>query len=775
MKSIFLAIISFIIYLHYVPNSYAQVLDINYESLYEEFIDIEPDENKNIYVENYKIERDAATFLFKKGKFILCKPIGGKCRAIIYIGDGEFTLTPPTQIEKEQLRRFYDSYTFKKDFKFLLIIFADETLKELTNSHQVESGNIPSGTIDHLYYAKKYFINDDRKIINSEFMKTFLENYSNGLFYAYFFEKKGDPHIFEINPFKLEEIRLSKRMDISHVYYFTETVTQFHKASDYSNFGNLLGNEMKDEYEIKKITLDCEIRPDGNMIAEAELKIFPFKFNSRWLNLHLYKKIQVDSVIWENQKNKPYFYKGENSSILWIKIPDNIKISSASILNIYYNGEILKEEAGVFILKSSTAWYPHNNRKKKTEFDITYHTPVKYILVSVGDLVYKKIDDANQIKTTRWVTQKPIRNASFNFGLYTTNTIEKTDIPKIDIYTTEFRQFSLEGYYSYRKIRKAENYNERIADIVSDCVSFFTKIFGPLDETNIKVMEIPHGHSEAFAGMVHLSDRSFIRFKGTTYQEYVIAHEIAHQWWGVGVDYKTYHDKWLSEAFASYSAMYYIEKLFKSSNELFNRLNAWSNQIVENRVYFLGNGQKAGPIWLGWRTESSRTYDDYSLIIYQKGAWILHMLRNLMTDFKTYDSSHFEKMLKEYYSKFEGKNSTTENFKKIVDKYMGKDMNWFFDQWVYGTDIPTYYVSIDHEKTENNDYVINYIIKQSNVKHDFKMPVPISIDFGSNRFAVVEILVTGLVTEGQIPNIPLEPKKITFNALNSVLCKIEYD
>ena len=104
----------------------------------------------------------------------------------------------------------------------------------------------------------------------------------------------------------------------------------------------------------------------------------------------------------------------------------------------------------------------------------------------------------------------------------------------------------------------------------------------------------------------------------------------------------------------------------------------------------LGNGQEAGPIWLGYRTQSSETGGDYNLIIYKKGAWILHMLRNMMIDLKSMKEDRFIDMMHEFYTSNLGKTPSTRDFQNVVSKYCGEDMGWFFDQWVYSTKVPEY-------------------------------------------------------------------------------------
>ena len=251
------------------------------------------------------------------------------------------------------------------------------------------------------------------------------------------------------------------------------------------------------------------------------------------------------------------------------------------------------------------------------------------------------------------------------------------------------------------------------------------------------------------------------------------AHEVAHQWWGITVGYKTYHDQWLSEAFAEYAGLWYMQWIKKDNKRFFQILDEWKNDILSNRKYILGSGAEAGPIWLGYRTSSSKTEGDYLLIVYKKGAYVLHMLRNMLVDLKTMNEDRFTNMLHDFFDTYKGKDASTNDFKRIVERHCGENMDWFFDQWIYGTDIPTYKFSYYISETPDGKYLIDFRIVQEDVPDDFKMYVPLTIKFKGDQFARLRITIDEPVKEFSLPS-PLKPEKIIFNDFNSVLAKVKY-
>src|SRR5215212_609475 len=172
------------------------------------------------------------------------------------------------------------------------------------------------------------------------------------------------------------------------------------------------------------------------------------------------------------------------------------------------------------------------------------------------------------------------------------------------------------------------------------------------------------------------------------------AHELAHQWWGHQVAPRTYHDEWISEGFAEFTAA-----LVAQQTGGWPRYDAfWERarrQILERPRQANIDTVDAGPISQGQRVSTWRNDWAYNVLIYSKGAYVLHMLRMAMTDSKNGDAA-FAAMMKEFATTYAGKTASTRDFQRMVEKHatpnlrISQDgsMNWFFNQWVHGTAIP---------------------------------------------------------------------------------------
>jgi aminopeptidase N len=180
----------------------------------------------------------------------------------------------------------------------------------------------------------------------------------------------------------------------------------------------------------------------------------------------------------------------------------------------------------------------------------------------------------------------------------------------------------------------------------------------------------------------------------------------------------------------------------------------------------------------GYRLNTTKTGSVYQNLVYPKGAFVLHMIRMMMYDSKGGGGdTRFSKMMKDFVASNFNKDVSTEDFKFIVEKHITPEMDidkngkmdWFFDQWVYGTDVPAY--KVEYSVTKSGDKnILNAKITQSGVSDNFVMPVPLYLDFGEGFVSLGTVTMIGNSTF-DLTDIPLPkaPKKVTVAALHDVL------
>ena len=242
---------------------------------------------------------------------------------------------------------------------------------------------------------------------------------------------------------------------------------------------------------------------------------------------------------------------------------------------------------------------------------------------------------------------------------------------------------------------------------------------------------------------------------------------MAHQWFGIGVDYATYHDRWISEGFSEFAGLWFLQTRRGDNRHYFDNLQRYRADIMLRR-------NDALPIWLGHRVATVRTGDDYSAIVYKKGAWVLHMLRMLTLDLQSMKEDRFTSIMREFYGSFAGGRASTEDFRRVVEKHVGTDMRWFFDQWVYRFSIPTYRVAWQSAVQPDGQHRVRLRVQQENVSPEFMMYVPVTVDLGNNRLARARVRVTGASSEIDFPvPLPGPPKAVRFNDMEGVLAEVK--
>jgi aminopeptidase N len=257
---------------------------------------------------------------------------------------------------------------------------------------------------------------------------------------------------------------------------------------------------------------------------------------------------------------------------------------------------------------------------------------------------------------------------------------------------------------------------------------------------------------------------------------------VAHQWWGHQVGWKSYHDQWLSEGFAEFTSGLVLE-LRKGPAVMNNFYEQKRKHILEKQRGAMKPSEQAGPITQGIRLETWQTPGAYDILVYEKGAYVLHMLRMSMRDTSQKNSDQaFMDMMKDFATTYAGKNASTADFQHIVEKHatptlkISKDgkLDWFFNQWVRGTEIPRYTAKIDVTDAPGGKYHLSGSIAQSEVSENFAAVVPLYVVFDKNSMGKLgQMLLIGNTSKEVNVDValPKKPKSVVVNAMHDVLAR----
>lgn len=188
----------------------------------------------------------------------------------------------------------------------------------------------------------------------------------------------------------------------------------------------------------------------------------------------------------------------------------------------------------------------------------------------------------------------------------------------------------------------------------------------------------------------------------------LIAHEIAHQWFGDSVTESTWADLWLSEGFATYFAGLFVQK--HEGEEAFQEYMKAQAESV-----FAYEKTSRTPIF---DTETTDLFKLLNANNYQKGAWVLHMLRMSLGD------DVFFRGIRDYYHAHKDATASTEDLRAALEKASGKNLKDFFQRWVYGVGHPKYEVSADYVERQAE---IKVVLRQTQPGDAFPDPVLIRV------------------------------------------------
>jgi hypothetical protein len=728
-------------------------------------INLKVDPARVATVSDLTLQRDVGVLQLSSGRLYLCRPVAGRTVAAVFVGSGTLRYRPPVDVERQQLKRFYESEEIAEQFRTAVILFTDQTEQELASRAKFQAGSASDEAQKAVDEFVGTFANRESGDVEPSFMRALLNGHGEQLFIAHVDGGERGSLFFEIDPFNPEEVGFLRRSRWTLDDAGRDDINRHHLQDEY--LAGVDGIENNDDLSFDTYAITSSIDKDLAFTASYDIGLTMQRDSVAWTYFYLMPELAIDELEWKSG-GAAEFYRASGSPIVWLRNTQSLKKGEKSALTMRAHGLPLGRIYNTVYLKSSSTWYPRHEFKQRATFDMRFTTPEQFMFAAAGNPVKEPFSNGDGTMSSHWVLDQPSRNVSFNIGYF---------------YETKVTPDSLPPIVVLRDRDMAKGVATQVAWDVENAMRFFQHLFGPVRAPYFSATQIPYGHGEAFPGLIHLSWLTFegnlandieraAEVKRDGFNEFFRAHEVAHQWWGIGVDYTTYHDQWISEGFASYSGLMYVQAALKDNAKFFDWLRYYRQEIVDNRASLFGKGQEAGPIWLGHRTNSSTTSGDYNLIIYKKGAWVLHMIRLLLMDPNTLSDDKFRSMMREFYATYAGGHASTRDFQRVVEKHAGTKLDWFFQQWVYGSAIPTYRFAHTVTKTADGKYLLKCRVEQADVPGDFKAHPLLTIDFGDNRMLHGRRQVTGPRTEFELL-LPAEPERVIFNNFESVLCTVE--
>lgn len=445
------------------------------------------------------------------------------------------------------------------------------------------------------------------------------------------------------------------------------------------------------------------------------------------------------------------------SDTLYVQFNKPIKKNSIRRITIKYHHKDVVD--GAFFVKDgmlftnnapqgARKWFPcFDHPSDKALFELKAKTPADVLLGSNGLLT-----DSVKISDTIWYHWKTY----YLIATYLVTISSKKNYKLSEIYWQDLKGKKIPVRFYWNE---GENQSalEHIISITPEMMTYFSNLLCnyPFEKNGYTTLN----ELFIFGGM---ENQTLISLCANCWDESLIAHEFSHQWFGNLITLKTWSDVWLNEGFATFAEGLWIEHRFGQ--------DAYKQYMAVQAERFYQAEDKFPIFNFDWRNKIPDINKLYNgPIIYAKASAVLHMLRYVLGD------SVFFNALKSYTndSELQYQNISTEEFIAKFMNYTGKDLGWFFNQWLAGTYYPIYkiYNSITQSDSE---FIVDLVFTQENKENIYyQMPFNIKILFDDGS-SVEEIVFNEMNNQNFQFIYNKKPIKIYFDPENNILLKEMY-
>jgi hypothetical protein len=729
--------------------------------------------------ENLTLKRDRVEMTFT-GTFCFETPLAGRVRGAVFLGNGTFRAeVPPTEFERENVRRLLKAEVVESDFRTAVLRFTDDTFDYIGKN--LSAAGAPSGGAQELATEfEPRLLKETGANISARLAVSILNQESHGFFLAQFDKgKRGRFTLvldyqsrllvatFGINAGEKGLIFAHRGMsggnDVWMAFYGLEDYQRGRvQYSDTFDLVAIPHFAMQIDVRDPKKVLKVEVRMDIESAVGA-LRVVPLVINE---SLPEYESVRLKKAM---RLKAARFVDGaalnaaqedwDGGVTLFLPAPRAAGEKFSVVLELA--GDFMYDSPDIgncFYPQASSDWYPRHGYLNRSTFDLTFRHRKKYRVVSAGIRAREeKASGSDDDMITEWKIDYPVALVTFGVGSFEPHT-ETMKRKEGDLPITFF---SVPGWLLAIK----EDF--MLAEL-QNCVGYFSALFGSYPYPSFAAVFHPRLFGQGLPSMLLLprSDRA----EKHTYA--FIAHETSHQWWGDVVAWRSYRDQWLSEGFAQYSGVLYtgLRDKGKSRKELIREM---PTSLVESPQTETGIGKghvaDIGPLILGHRLSTRESENAYTTLIYNKGGLVLRMLHFLFTDPLTGDDKPFFTMMSDFVRRHYNGWATTETFLQVANehfpqtfigkKYKLKDLNWFFSQWVFQAHLPSYRLEYQIESQADGSVLLKGNVYQENVPESWFMVLPLVLRYGKDQSARGTIHALGPKTPVAI-RLPGPPKEV---------------
>jgi hypothetical protein len=758
-----------------------------------------------ITVKDLELKRDEAVFTFKSGSFAFYGEVNGKVTGAVFKGEGHLHISPSNPEERHNLSVLTHNEQFDEDFDQAVLRFTDGTAAELRKA------SAGAGSADHGYTSAASELNSFMRTkiqenIDLRLLEDVMSPTPGGFFFAGIHGHKYSHLLFTIDPFGLPDVQPEQLALMS----WNDWGPMFLTASNLMT--DAVDGARHKPFRTDHEDLDTTIEKGGFLSGLATVHIIALQDGVAVVPLNLYPTLRVSKVETDQGAQLDYVQEDkDHDADFGVVLPQPLKKGESATLRITYGGkDVVHSEGNAnYYPEARESWFPNGNEGlgDYSTYHMLFHVPKGLSLIATGTKVNETTE--GKVTTTEWKTDVPLPVVGFNLGDFTMKEAVVTDKLgdnlTVDAYANTQPPDMLNAIADAINNSPVTGSDDGPAGTVGKintagmlpvelsqaqvAAQIYTQYFGPLPFARVAVtQQFACNYGQSWPMLVYLPICGFLDstqqhvlglHPEDMYWKMVTPHEVAHQWWGHTVGFRSYRDQWMSEGFADESASIFLLLTRPKPNDYLDFWKEERKMITEkNSMGF--RAIDVGPVTMGYRLSTEKTgWSVTRELIYPKGAYILHMIQMMMWDPRDGDKRFMETM-HDFVNTYKLQAASTEDFKAVVEKHMSPvmdmdgnhKMDWFFNEYVYGTDLPSYH--FESELTPDGDKTtLHFKLVQSGVRPEFKMMVPLYLEFADGRVSRLgEIGMTGDHTIEQTVSLPKfnsPVKRVSINNYYDVL------
>ena len=749
---------------------------------------------------------------FEQGKMAFFLPFEGRITGFVFSGLGHTLALPRDPIEKQQLARFLGTPVLDQQFVSIYARFTDDSAADLLG--QLHRSSVQPA-VDPGFAA--LWLPNLERLNPTHSLRILVEKYSSAP--RHFFHAGIDgiltgPFDVLLDPMRLENFMIGQPRVLDKLNYYD--VWTSYALPGFSPPSR--------HFTALRYQVSTTIRPENSIEGDSTVDFRAVSGSESILFIELSRSLRVDSVSLASGETLPFFQneglteqelRSRGDDTLCIFLPGPPRPGDTFSLRFRYRGNVIENYGNsVLYVGARGSWYPHfGDAAEFSSYDLTFRWPKHLGLVATGEKSDEHED--GDYRVARWKSDRPFSEAGFNLGEYAVASLSSSG-HTVDVYANKLLEQAILSRLTRAIILREDlprlplsnasrpptvltvpppspaEALKSLAREVDSSITFYEKYCGPFPFRHLAVSQIPGTFGQGWPGLLYLSTYSFLpaetqelaglsTISQESFTDIIPVHEVAHQWWGNLVGWSSYRDQWIDEGLAVYMALLFADSQKTSQHALRTWLARYRKRLMTKAPESDLAPADIGPVTIGSRLSSSKSPDAYDVVVYSKGAWIFHMLREMLREPNSRDpDARFTALLHTLVAKYEQKALSTDQLQGEVEAVMtpkmdlegGRSMEWFFQQYVHGTGIPHYKVEFTARRTEKG-FQVRGKLHQHGVPRSFIAPVPLYVSSGVGHAVFLGTVVTSGDETSFSFNTQTDPHKLLVDPRMTLLCSTE--